>query len=308
MNNHYFVIFLLSILGFTAASQVKMKKQDGGFLFTENNENVLFYQKDNKSFEGKYERCNYLHPLWGIDGTVLTEDFPSDHLHHRGIFWAWHQVFIGDKSIGDPWELKNFEQQVTDIEYLAKGGGVAEFKTEVRWKSPLWRNQGEKMPYLKETTKITIHPKKENYRKIDFEIQLLALVENLKIGGSADEKGYSGFSVRMVLPDDITFMGPQGEVKPENTAVNSPGYVNISGKVGKNNSSGGIVIVDHPENSGYPQLWILRKKNSMQNAAYPGNNLIPVSTQKPLILKYSLIVYSGKLSDKNIQKIVKLNR
>jgi hypothetical protein len=103
-------------------------------------------------------------------------------------------------------------------------------------------------------------------------------------------------------------MGPQGEVKPENTAVNSPGYVNISGKVGKNNSSGGIVIIDHPENSGYPQLWILRKKNSMQNAAYPGNNLIPVSTQKPLILKYSLIVYSGKLSDKNIQKIVKLNR
>ena len=299
------IIFFLIVFGLTSGAQVKMKKQEGGFLFTENNETVLFYQKDNKSFEGKYQRCNYIHPLWGIDGTVLTEDFPADHLHHRGIFWAWHQVFIGDKPIGDPWAIKDFEQQVTDIEYAAKGAGVAEFKTEVQWKSPLWRNQGEKMPYLKENTKITIHPKKGNCRKIDFEIQLLALAENLKIGGSADEKGYSGFSVRMILPDDIKFTGPKGEISPENTAVKSTGYVNISGSVGKNNSSGGIVMVDHPENPGYPQSWILRKKNSMQNAAYPGNILIPISTQKPLILNYSLIVYSGKMSHKNIQKIIK---
>jgi hypothetical protein len=77
--------------------------------------------------------------------------------------------------------------------------------------------------------------------------------------------------------------------------------------VGKNSSSGGIVMVDHPENSGYPQPWILRKRNSMQNAAFPGNTLIPVSTQKPLILKYSLLVYSGKMNDKKIRKILKLS-
>jgi hypothetical protein len=168
----------------------------------------------------------------------------------------------------------------------------------------LWKNQGEKVPYLKENTKITIHPKSGNFRKIDFEIQLLALVENLKIGGSQDEKGYSGFSVRMILPNDVTFTGPDGEITPENTAVKSPGYVNVSGSVGKNKSSGGIVIVDNPENSGYPQQWILRKKNSMQNAAYPGNTTIPISTQKPLILKYSLIVYTGKMSNKKIEKIM----
>jgi hypothetical protein len=303
--NKIFGIFLLTILGFTAASQVKMKKQEGGFLFTENNENVLFYQKDNKGIEGKYQRCNYIHPLWGIDGTVLTEDFPADHLHHRGIFWAWHQVFISDKPIGDPWAIKDFEQQVTDIEYAAKEAGVAEFKTEVQWTSPLWINQGKRIPYLKENTKITIHPQKGNYRKIDFEIHLLALVENLKIGGSADEKGYSGFSVRMILPDDVTFIGPQGEITPENTAVKSVGYVNVSGSVGKNGSAGGIVMIDHPENPCYPHSWILRKKNSMQNAAYPGNTLIPVSTQKPLILKYSLIVYSGKMGNKKIRQIIK---
>ncbi|HSO86391.1 MAG TPA: PmoA family protein [Draconibacterium sp.] len=303
--NRIFGVFLLIGFGLFSSAQVKMQKQPGGFLFTENNENVLFYQRDSKNQEGKYERCNYIHPLWGIDGTVLTEDFPTDHLHHRGIFWAWHQVWIDGKQIGDPWEIKDFEQQVTDIEYSMKEGGVSELKTEVQWKSPLWKTMGEKKPYLKEKTKILIHPKKGNYRKIDFEIQLLALAENLKIGGSADEKGYSGFSVRMILPDDIKFTGPEGEISPKNTAVKSPGYVNVSGSVGKNKSSGGVVIIDHPENPGYPQPWILRKKNSMQNAAYPGNTTIPVSTTEPLVLKYSLLVYSGKMSDKNIQKIIK---
>ena len=307
MNNRFFVIILLTAFGFTVSAQIKMQKKDGGFLFTENNENVLFYQRDPKNQDGKYERCNYIHPLWGIDGTVLTEDFPADHLHHRGIFWAWHQVWIGDKRIGDPWEIKDFVQQVTDIEYAAKAGGAAELKTEVEWKSPLWKNHGVIVPYLKENTKITIHPKSGNYRKIDFEIHLLALAENLKIGGSADEKGYSGFSVRMILPDDVKFTGLAGEITPENTAVKSAGYVNISGSVGKNNGSGGIVFVDHPENPGYPQPWILRKRNSMQNAAYPGNTTIAVSTQKPLVLKYSLLVYSGKINDKNIQKIIRTN-
>lgn len=303
--NRIFGVFLLIGFGLFSSAQVKMKKQEGGFLFTENNENVLFYQRDNKNIEGKYQRCNYIHPLWGIDGTVLTEDFPSDHLHHRGIFWAWHQVYIGDKSIGDPWEIKDFEQEITDIEFAAKGVGIAELKTEVLWKSPLWRIQGEKAPYIRENAKIAIHPKAGNYRRIDFEIQLLALAENLKIGGSADVKGYSGFSVRMVLPEDVTFFGSQGEITPENTAVKSPGYVNVSGPVGKNGSNGGIVMVDHQENPGFPQPWILRKKNSMQNAAFPGNSLIPVSTQTPLILKYSLIVYSGKMSEKKIRQIMK---
>jgi hypothetical protein len=303
--NRIFGVFLLIGFGLFSSAQVKMKKQEGGFLFTENNENVLFYQKDNKNIEGKYQRCNYIHPLWGIDGTVLTEDFPADHLHHRGIFWAWHQVFIGEKSIGDPWEIRDFEQEITDIEYASKGAGIAELKTEVLWKSPLWRNQGEKVPYIREKTKIAILPKAGNYRRIDFEIQLLALAENLKIGGSADEKGYSGFSVRMVLPEDVTFLGPEGEITPENTAIKSTGYVNVSGSIGKNSSNGGIVMVDHSENPGFPQSWILRKKNSMQNAAFPGNSLIHVSTQTPLILKYSLIVYSGKMSDKKIRQILK---
>jgi hypothetical protein len=158
-------LLFVSVIIFSACNKIEMQKTDSGLLFTENNKNILFYQIKPKNQNGKYERCNYIHPLWGVDGTVITEDFPVDHLHHRGIFWAWHQLWIGDEEIGDPWALIDFEQNVTKTGFVNRKNGVGVLKTEVEWKSDKWKKQGEKVPYLKENTTVTIHLKKDNYRR-----------------------------------------------------------------------------------------------------------------------------------------------
>jgi len=297
------VIFLLFCFCFTSA-QLTMKKADGGIIIVDGVKNVLQFKSEPNDQDGKYSRCNYIHPLWGTDGQVLTEDFPADHLHHRGIFWAWHQVWIGDKRIGDPWEIKDFEQEVVELEFMKQTTGSVQIKTEVDWNSNKWKKKEQKVPYIKEYTTITVYPKGSNFRKIDLEIRLLALEEGVKIGGAENKKGYGGFSVRMALPKDITFYGSEGKVTPELTAVKSDAYININGSIGAKGAKGGIVILDHAENPGYPQPWILREKNSMQNAVFPGRETVAVSITKPLVLKYSLIVYSGKLSDKKIRKLL----
>ncbi len=297
-------VLILFVLCSAVNAQLTMQKHDEGILIVDGKKKILFYQTEPKSYEGKYARCNYIHPLWGADGSILTEDFPADHLHHRGVFWAWHQVWIGDKKISDSWELKDFEQEVVEFEFFKLSYDEVQLKTEVDWKSELWKKAGEKVPYLKEHTTITVHPQKGNYRKIDFEISLLALEEGVRIGGSDDKKGYSGFAVRMALPEDITFSGSEGMVEPEETAIKSAGFINMAGKVGNKNSKGGIVIIDDSENPGYPQSWLLRAKNSMQNAVWPGRATVPVSTEQPLLLKYSLVVYSGKMNAAKIEKII----
>lgn len=302
----FLILFLTIFLAINlSTAQVTMQTEEDGILITENGQDVFFYQIEPKSKNGEYTRNNYIHPLWGPDGAVLTEDFPDDHLHHRGIFWTWHQVWIDNERIGDPWEIKDFEQEISEVEFISQQEGTGLLKTEVYWKSDKWRKSGVKVPYLKEKSIITIHPETRNYRKIDFEISLIALENGLKIGGSEDKKGYSGFSVRMKLPEDIEFEGPNGTVMPKVTAVKADGYINISGSIGVNGKHGGIVIVDNPDNPGYPQPWILRAKNSMQNAAWPGREPVLLSVAEPLVLKYSLIVYSGKLSNKAIGKILR---
>lgn len=290
---------------FLLNGQVTMQKQDDGILITENGNSILFYQMSPKSLNGEYERNNYIHPLWGLNGQMLTEDFPSDHLHHRGIFWAWHQVVINGERIGDPWEIKDFEQQVTEVEFMSRSNGVGILKTEVEWLSDKFIKNGSKKPYLKENTILKVYPENMNYRRIDFEIRLTALVDHLQLGGSEDEKGYSGFSLRLVLPDDVMFRGPEGPVQPEVTSVESAGFVDISGSSGNNQQKGGVIIIDHPDNPGYPQQWILRNRNSMQNAAWPGNRLADIPEDEPLVLHYSLIIYSGEMKLKKISRLVK---
>lgn len=284
-------LLLLILSSFSGRTQVHMVVKEGGFLFMEGKDSVFFYQKSMKDRDGAYARCHYIHPLYGEGNVRLTEDFPADHLHHRGVFWAWHQILINGKPVSDGWEITNFTQTVTDVEFVQKEGkGI--FKTVVEWKSPLWK-EGTKA-YLRENAIITVHPKKANVRRMDFEIRLNALVEGLALGGSDDEKGYSGFSVRLKLPADVTFSGEEGEVEPLNTAVEAGRYVRIEGSFLKSAKKGGIVIHSDPQNPAPATSWILRKSASMQNAAYPGRQPVGIAMGKPLILKYSLETYHGK--------------
>lgn len=124
--------------------QVNLKIEKDKSHFTEGKDSILSYQASEKSIDGKYIRSNYIHPLYTLDGTVLTEDFPVDHLHHRGIFWAWHQLYIGDKRIGDGWEIENFNWEVTAVKEKKQKDASKAIQTTVLWKSPLWKSKNGK--------------------------------------------------------------------------------------------------------------------------------------------------------------------
>src|SRR6056300_243087 len=94
-----FLLLLFGLTSCTNSTPINVHINSEGTYFTEGNDSILKYQIAEKSLNGTYNRANYIHPLYTLDGDILTEDFPEDHLHHRGIFWAWHQLNIGDKRI-----------------------------------------------------------------------------------------------------------------------------------------------------------------------------------------------------------------
>ena len=304
MTNKGSILLIVFFIAFVSASaQLSMKKVNEGIVITDNGEDVLLYRTAQQNMGGFCSRCNYIHPLYGLNGGVLTEDSPSDHPYHRGIFWAWRQILIDGEKIADQWEMDHFSNEILEFELMKRQNGNIVLKNEVNWLSDHWKKAGKAEAFVSEFTKMEIWPTAANVRRIDFQINLKALVQGVQIGGSDDEKGYGGFSVRMVLPDDVTFSGPDGTVEPMNTAVESPGYITISGSIDKGKKAG-IIIVDHPDNPGYPQPWILRQKNSMQNAAWPGNRLVDLSTEEPLVLNYTLFIYSGKLNARKIKSLI----
>lgn len=273
-------------------NEVRVTESEQGFLFEESDSPILFYQLAPKSFGGAYTRNNYLHPLWTLDGEVLTEDGPEDHLHQRGVFWTWHQTYVRGERLGDAWACEDFVWDVvqSDIEELDSGSKALE--VEVLWKSPLWLDEGGKQkPVVKETTRIIVPPADAMYRAIDVEISLLALDEEVRIGGSEDEKGYGGFSARIKMPDDLLFRGPGGMIEAQTTQVESGPWVNFEGAFGSSGKKSSLAILVHPLNPGGVDKWILRKTGSMQNPVFPGREPVLVPRDDPILLRYRLIVH-----------------
>lgn len=263
---------------------------DEGVLITEGDRKVLFYQRRPQSLEGRYRRADYVHPLYDLDGRVLTEDFPSDHRHHRGIFWAWHQVLVGDRKIGDPWEAKRFDWDVRSVEVTQSDASSIALQTHVLWKSPELRDAaGHAIPIVDERTTIRVSHGTESLRLIDFEIALRALLPDVRLGGSEDEKGYGGFSMRVQLPDGLEFRGRDGVVEPQTTAISAGPWLNLSA------NDWGLAVLTHPSDPGFPQPWILRRQRSMQNAAYPGREPVPLAMDRPLVLRYRVVLHRGQL-------------
>ena len=282
---------------------VKVTEQDDGYLLQEGPDEVFFYQLATKSIDGKFERSNYLHPFYDLEGNVLTEDFPKDHFHQRGIFWAWHQVLVNGKRVGDQWATIDSVWEVQHRETLASEKGSAAVRVKFHWKSPQWLgDDGKQKGFVEEVTTIRAYPREGNIRKIDFTIQLTALEDDVRIGGSEDVKGYSGFSTRIRLPKDIRFLGHNGPVTPQETAVKAGPWVDFAGSFGGKPGSG-LAVLMHPSVPAFPQPWILRAAHSMQNPAYPGRHAVRLPTDQPLTFRYRLIVHKGELTRDQLDQL-----
>lgn len=289
----------------SAAAGFHLEWSPEGAELSEGGKKVFFYRRATKAQDGKYPRANYLHPLYDLDGAVITEDFPKDHPHHRGIFWAWHNFQLDGKPIGDPWTCTDIVWDVVNLEEVDENNTDSiTLMADVVWKSPLKKDSaGELLPLLKESTLIRVHKAATNARKIDFEIRLRALVDGLKLGGSLDDKGYSGFSARINLPNDLQFVGRNGAVEPDRLAVEGGPWLDFSGSLNNTGKTSGLAILQHPTLPNFPQKWILRRKTSMQNPQWPGNHPVVVPTDEPIILRHRLVLHRGNASDADIDRL-----
>jgi len=276
-------------------------KSSEGIEILQQGKKVLFYQQRPKSLDGKYERAGYVHPLYSLNGNILTEDFPGDHPFHRGIFWAWHQIVLNNKQIADGWICENISWKPVEVKIKKRKENVILQSTMI-WNVNLGQNNSNDI--IKEHTKITVHKSTGRYRAIDFDIQLFALTDSLKIGGSDDAKGYGGFCLRLKLPKDISFVSNDSVVTPMETAVNAGPWMDFTGSFdGALLPKTGVAVF-----CGQPvadqESWILRKEGSMQNVPYPGRTPVSLS-RKGLKLSYRIIIHNGDMNSNDLEKLYK---
>ncbi len=282
-------------------SPFKIDENDQGVGLTEDGKPVFFYQKKPKSLNGQYICCNYIHPLYDTSGDTLTEEFPADHPYHRGVFWAWHQLYVNNKSLGDGWINDSISQEVVNV-IVHKNRDSAQFSLHVLWRSSALPDG---KPFIEENSIVTVHKLENMIRKIDFKIMLTPQVDGFQIGGSADEKGYGGFCLRMKLPDGLIFTSDNGQVTPQELQIKAGPWMDFSGPFGRENKISGLTLLCSPAMPDYPEPWILRQHGSMQNIVFPGRSRIDAPRGVPIVLQYRLIVHNGNSESINIRNLMK---
>ncbi|HNR30367.1 MAG TPA: PmoA family protein [Candidatus Hydrogenedentes bacterium] len=275
--------------------------QDDGQALTilENDAPVLVYRygmvEPPERVDAKFRRACYIHPLYGLDGEVLTQDFPFDHRHHRGVFWAWPKSTVGGRA-ADVWALEGIRQ--VHEAFVERRADAAEAVIAVRngW---VYDDEPGKA-VVREHVRFVVHPVGENTRAIDFELTFEnASGEEVVISGSSAEdkgvtKGYGGFCLR---PDatrsPMRFTAVNGVEKEDALSLETP-WCDVSFPVErKDDKLSGVAIFQHPRNPGYPHPgWILRHYGFL-GVSWPHTVDHPLAPGASVTLRYRMWIHRG---------------
>jgi hypothetical protein len=239
----------------------------------------------------KFRRTAYIHPLHGIDGEVLTQDYPDDHYHHRGVFWGWPRGDWKGKRL-DTWGLSNSRQSDCRLLDSGKVGKSVYLNVQSNWVL----DEVPDTPIVQEAVRIDVHPASNVGRALDFTITLKNVTDApVQLKGAIEKnKGYGGFNFR---PDKArkpmhftTALGPQ----LEDTFQAETPWVDVSYAVAPGSEKqSGAAIFQHPDNPDYPHGWWLVRHYAFLGHAWPGNTPYNIAPGDSLALKYRLFTHRG---------------
>jgi hypothetical protein len=249
---------------------------------TEDGKPVYVYNHGMLLKEGVAEalrRSTYLHPVYAPDGTVLTDDFPKDHPHHRGVCWTWPVVKV-DGETHDLWAVLGIRQKF--VRWLARDAKpeMARLGVENGW------YVGERK-VLKETVEIVARPAEGNRRTLEFRLTFEALERPIELRGRP-EKGYGGFGFRFA-PREQTVIRTEAGLESKDTDLVTHPWAELEASF-KGRRAGARIEVD-PSNPNLPNAWCLRHYGYL-GVNFPGLGTYTLAPGKVLVLKYRVTVFS----------------
>ncbi len=234
---------------------------------------------------GKYAvaRCDYVHPLYGADGEVLTQDYSPDHPHHRGLYWAWPEVsWKGEKR--DLHALQGVYARPVRIDRKNITNGCAVLVAENVWK---W---GDTEPIVSERVTIIVpHAEQGRPRTIDFTLRFQALAEGVTLARRG-QTHYGGFNMRLSARTEqkiATHTGEPGQTPRQAWAC-------LTGIPPEGRQPVSVILLQALDNPEYPGDWIQYPNLNWLQPAFPSQKTAyELKREAPLTLRFRVVVLTG---------------
>jgi hypothetical protein len=247
----------------------------------------------------------FIHPLFTPAGNAVTLASPPDHIHHRGLMFAWgsvaptgspegyHIVFWGEE--GDPNDLGHIVAAPGTKPQIRERDGALSIVTHNEW-----RRNSDDLLVLRERCEIRVFGPYQGRGNLLSWITEQTPVMDVVIGPTPGrDVSYYGLGLR--TPHDMD----RGE------AINSNGGVGINACYGDNAAwcaygsdvvpARGFAMFDHPSNPRYPTGWFVMNDFGYMTASLPAREPFSVKAGETLRLEYGVLAFDGDLDAEFIQ-------
>jgi hypothetical protein len=294
------LLALLAVLALPLAAQVKITQQGN---------TKISVEIDGKPFTDFYIGPDapkpYLHPLRSADGKIVTRQFPmvkgvadepTDHPHHRGL-WFTHGDVNGYDFWGNEPDQKGAGKGkgtvvLERVGKLVSGKKSGSITATFDWKAP----NGDIL--LVETRTMTFYSDPQT-RAFDFDATLSPQVE-VKFGDTKEGM----FAIRLApgLQEDKggKLVNAQNKVGEKNVWGKRSEWADDSGTV--DGAGVGVAILDHPANPRPPTYWHARAYGLFATNVFGLHDFendksrdagLTIRPGQPLRFRYRVIIHPG---------------
>jgi hypothetical protein len=235
-------------------------------------------KKDHRRSQG----C-YVHPVYGLSGEVITDDFPRDHYHHHGIFWTWPHVLIDGKE-HDLWAGSTIRQKF--VRWIARDSGpvAGVIAVENGW------FVGPKKVMIERVWLRAYKAVGGAARAVDVELTFIPTDRPITLRG-AEGKSYGGLTVRFAPGGrgDTVITVPSGRTK-EDMPDTPLAWADFTSKFKGASAPSGAAVMVSPDAPDYPPTWLTRHYGPLC-VGWPGVKAKTFEPGKPIRLSYRIWIH-----------------
>jgi hypothetical protein len=246
-------------------------------------------EKDRRRTQG----C-FVHPLWGLDGEVLTDSFPRDHYHHHGIFWTWPHVLI-DGQEHDLWASTKGDVHQRFVAWLAKETGPV---CAVLGVENGWYVSDRKV--MIERVWLRAYRRQDDQRVLDVELTFIPVDKPIALRG-AEGKSYGGLTVRFKpgSRQETQITVPAGPAKDDlpDTPLAWADFTSRFDKAADRSGAAVFVPTSHPD---YPPTWLTRYYGPLC-VGWPGVHDREFPPNVPIRMHYRVWIHEKPVDLKRLE-------
>ena len=286
-----------------ARTPVRALPEKGALTLSVFGRTALVYRTDKTEFPPNrpdltaiYHRGGYIHPVLSPSGKQITDDYPSNHKHHHGIWWAWtHTEFEGRKP--DFWNMGDGKGTVefVSLDKTWSGPVHAGFVSKLRQVDLL---APEPKTALNETWNVKLYAigneATQPYFVFDVEVTDTCATDSpLRL----PEYRYGGIGFRGNWnwngQTNLNFLTSEGDTDRSKGDKNETRgrWAHISGII--DGGLTGIAILGHPQNFRAPQPMRIHPTEPFFNFAAQQAGAAEITPGKPFVARYRFVVADG---------------